>query len=144
MQVHTEHFPKLQMLHPSIINLKPMMLPRALADIVPARPVGEPSQSGDFIGYSLTDWESTSRRYYFNLAIRELEHFDTQGRGGGGAGAAGRQASAGLIRNTWLAGFPEEGLELVPQAQAKRATEGESIGFRLSLPGVLLEGTLPA
>ena len=40
--------------------------------------------------------------------------------------------------------MPEEGVELVPQAQAERATEGESISFRLSLPGPLLEASLAA
>ena len=35
---------------------------------------------------------------------------DTQAGDGAGAGAAGRQASASLIRDTWRAEAPEEGL----------------------------------
>ena len=69
---------------------------------------------------------------------------DTQGGGGAGAGGAGRQASASLNRSTWRAEDPEEGLESVPQARTERATEGESISFRLSLPGALLEDPMAA
>ena len=50
------------------------MLPRALADIVPTRPVGDPSQSGDFIGYSLTDWESTIQ-LHANTVRLQLQRF---------------------------------------------------------------------